>query len=175
MTTIAASRAFYTRGDSFSSKASREHIEQALHAYGATAIRFSNEGAAMALAFAAGDRQFRIVLAVPEPALGPHGRTGSGAAAGPDLATKRQERLARKFWHAFSLAVDAKLAAVAEGVATLESEFLAHVLLPGNRTVLEELTPLIDNAYRSTHRDSGATGRGYSQATPSLSPSKPER
>ncbi|MFC4398228.1 hypothetical protein ACFO0G_19215, partial [Arthrobacter sedimenti] len=54
----------------------------------------------------------------------------------------------------FALATDAKLAAVTAGVVTLESEFLAHVVLPGNRTVLDELEPVIASAYRSGQRPS---------------------
>jgi hypothetical protein len=41
---------------------------------------------------------------------------------------------------------------VAAGVATIESEFLAHVVLPGNRTVIDELEPVIASAYRSGQR-----------------------
>jgi hypothetical protein len=48
-----------------------------------------------------------------------------------------------------TLSIDAKLGAVTAGVASLESEFLAHVVLPGSRTVLEELEPVIGSAYRS--------------------------
>ncbi|WP_434992087.1 hypothetical protein [Arthrobacter sp. Ld5] len=48
-----------------------------------------------------------------------------------------------------TLLIDAKLGAVAAGIATLESEFLAHVVLPGNRTVLDALEPIIETAYRS--------------------------
>ncbi|WP_236557457.1 hypothetical protein [Arthrobacter sp. 9AX] len=64
------------------------------------------------------------------------------------------ERANRRFWHALSLSIDAKLGAVAAGIASLESEFLAHVVLPGNRTVLDELEPVIDFAYRSGRRPS---------------------
>ena len=58
----------------------------------------------------------------------------------------------RRFWYAVALSMDAKLAAVAAGVATIESEFLAHVVLPGNHTVIDELEPVIASAYRSGHR-----------------------
>ncbi|MGP4031178.1 hypothetical protein [Pseudarthrobacter sp. 1C304] len=52
------------------------------------------------------------------------------------------------------MAIDAKLGAVEAGAATLESEFLAHVVLPGNCTVLDELEPVLDAAYRSGRRAS---------------------
>jgi hypothetical protein len=139
----------YTRGDSLSSGASREHIERALLDYGATEVLFSQRGNLSAIAFKGGGRQFRIVLSLPQPE-GPwtHQRD---TAQGPILTTKTKdlERATRRFWHALAQAIDAKLAAVVAGVATLESEFLAHVVLPGNRTILDELEPIIDSAYRS--------------------------
>ncbi|WP_461189325.1 hypothetical protein [Arthrobacter sp. Z4-13] len=66
-----------------------------------------------------------------------------------EAKAKILERTNRRFWHALALSIDAKLASAAAGIATLESEFLAHVVLPGNRTVLDELEPVIDAAYRS--------------------------
>lgn len=72
-------------------------------------------------------------------------------AEGPVREAKAKvfERATRRCWQALALAIDAKLGAAESGVATLESEFLAHVVLPGNRTVLDELQPVIDSAYRS--------------------------
>src|SRR6478672_4587604 len=116
----------YTRGDSFSSEASRKHIRQALTDYGATDILFTQRGDRSAVAFRGAGRQFRIVM----PLLQSDG--------------------------ALALAIDAKLGAAAAGIATLESEFLAHVVLPGNHTVLDELASVIDSAYRSGRRPSFA-------------------
>jgi hypothetical protein len=139
----------YTRGDSLSSGASREHIERAFLDYGATDVRFSQRGCRSAIAFRGGGRQFRIVVCLPQP--DGTGTIRGDTAVGPlrDAKARDLERATRRSWHALALAIDAKLAAVEAGVATLESEFLAHVVLPGNRTVLEELEPIIDSAYRS--------------------------
>ncbi|WP_235835754.1 MULTISPECIES: hypothetical protein [Arthrobacter] len=83
------------------------------------------------------------IPAVPGDAAEVHGR---------GVKARDLELDARRFWYAFALSVDAKLAAVAAGVATIESEFLAHVVLPGSRTVIDELEPVIASAYRSGHR-----------------------
>jgi len=139
----------YTRGDSFSSEASRKHIRQALADYGATDVVFSQRGNLSAVAFKGGGRQFRIVMPLQQS-------DGELAIRG-DVADSRLheaharilERANRKSWHALALAIDAKLGAAAAGISTLESEFLAHVVLPGNRTVLDQLEPVIDSAYRS--------------------------
>jgi hypothetical protein len=147
----------YTRGDSFSSGASREHIRKALVDYGAADVLFSQRGERSAIAFRCGGRQYRIVVCLQqsdETLLAP-----TDTAEGPirEAKAKGLERSNRRFWHALSLLIDAKLGAVAAGVATLESEFLAHVVLPGNRTVLDELEPVIDSAYRSGRRPSFGT------------------
>jgi hypothetical protein len=89
------------------------------------------------------------VVSLPQPAGTPSipGDTAKGPLR--EAKAKIVERATRRFWHALALAIDAKLGAVTAGTATLESEFLAHVVLPGNRTVLDELEPIIDSAYRS--------------------------
>jgi hypothetical protein len=141
----------YTRGDSLSSGSSREHIRRALVDYGATDVLISQRGNRSAIAFRGGGRQFRIVVSLPE-ADGPFipGDTAEGPIR--EAKAKVLERANRRFWHALALSIEAKLGAAAAGVATLESEFRAHVVLPGNRTVLEELEPVIDSAYRTGRR-----------------------
>ncbi|GGJ22872.1 hypothetical protein GCM10010052_19950 [Paenarthrobacter histidinolovorans] len=139
----------YLRGGSISSRASREHIERALTDYGATDVLFSHQGTRTAIAFRGGARQFRIVVSPPRPdgTL----KVWADSAEGPisEARAKDLERATRRFWYALALAIDAKLGAAAAGVATLESEFLAHLVLPGNRTVLVELEPIIESAYHS--------------------------
>lgn len=144
----------YTRGDSCSSVASRKHIGQALASYGATDVVFTQRGHLSAIAFSADARQFRIVMPIlqSEGALAIRGDVADSRLR--EANARILERANRKSWHALALAIDAKLGAVAAGVATLESEFLAHVVLPGNHTVFEELESVIDFAYRSGRRPS---------------------
>ena len=139
----------YTRGDSFSSEASRKHIRQALADSGATDVIFSQRGNLGAVAFRGGGRQFRIVMPLlqSEGAFALRGDVADGRLH--EAHAKNLERANRKSWHALALAIDAKLGAAAAGIATLESEFLAHVVLPGNRTVMDQIEPIIDSAYRS--------------------------
>jgi hypothetical protein len=148
------SRSFYTRGDSFSAGDSREHVKRALLDFGATDVRFSQRGRLSAIGFRACGRQFRIVISVPQTEGIPAARGDVAEVHGREVTAKVLELSARRFWHSFALWTDAKLAAVAAGVATLESEFLAHVVLPGNRTVIDELEPVIASAYHSGQRPS---------------------
>ncbi|WP_324642829.1 hypothetical protein [Pseudarthrobacter sp. LT1] len=154
------SRSFYTRGDSFSVGASREHIERSLLDFGATDVLFSQRGHLNAISFRACGRQFRIVLSLPQNEGSPTVPGGLSDVPGREVTAKVLELDARRFWHAFALSTDAKLAAAAAGVATLESEFLAHVVLPGNHTVMDELEPVIASAYRSGQRPCISTAAG---------------
>ncbi|ACL39054.1 conserved hypothetical protein [Pseudarthrobacter chlorophenolicus A6] len=139
----------YTRGDSYSSEASRKHIKLALENYGATDIIFGQRGVLGAVAFKGDGRQFRIVM----PLLQSEGplalRVDVADSHLRETNAKVLERVNRKSWHALAAAIDAKLGAASAGIASLESEFLAHVVLPGNQTVLDELESVIDSAYRS--------------------------
>lgn len=139
----------YTRGDSFSCGTSREHIQRALLNSGATDVLFSQRGNKSAIAFRSGGRQFRIVISLPHPDEASPLRKDTADGPGGDAKAKILERATRRMWHATALGIAAKLGAVEAGAATLESEFLAHVVLPGNRTVLDEIEPVIDSAYRS--------------------------
>lgn len=150
------SRSYYTRGDSFTVVASREHIEHALLNFGATEVLFSQRGHLHAIAFKACGRQFRIVLSVPQS--DEHPAVHGDPVPSRESAAKTLDLNIRRFWYAFALSTDAKLAAAAAGVATLESEFLAHVVLPGNHTVIDELEPVIASAYRSGQRPSINSG-----------------
>jgi hypothetical protein len=142
----------YTRGDSFSGGDSREHIRRALVDYGATDVLFSQRGNRSAIAFRGGGRQFRILLSLSQSDETSLSRGDTAEGPVREAKAKILERANRRSWYALALAIDAKLAAVAAGISTLESEFLAHVVLPGNRTVLDELEPVIDSAYRSGRR-----------------------
>ena len=146
------SRSFYTRGDSITVGASREHVVRALLDFGATDVRFSPRGHLSAIAFSACGRQFRIVISLPQLDGIPAVPGDVAEVHRREVTAKDLELNARRYWHAFALSTDAKLAAVAAGVATIESEFLAHVVLPGNRTVIDELEPVIASAYRSGQR-----------------------
>ena len=45
--------------------------------------------------------------------------------------------------------IKAKLEAVASDISTFESEFLAHIVLPNNKTVADTLLPQIADAYKN--------------------------
>jgi len=109
-------------------------IERALTNYGADQfIQGWEHGRAM-LGFRVKDRMVRFELALPEP------------------DSRRQQKIdqeTRQRWRALLLVIKAKLEAVASDIATFEQEFLAHIVLPNNKTVGEVLIPQIGSAYKT--------------------------
>jgi hypothetical protein len=72
----------------------------------------------------------------------------------PDTARLRGERLeqaARQRWRALLLVIKAKLEAVENNIATFEEEFLAHIVLPNDKTVADYVIPQVAEMYRTSH------------------------
>jgi hypothetical protein len=67
------------------------------------------------------------------------------------LMIPKNEQLQRARWRALLLVIKAKLEAVAAGIATFESEFLANVVLPDGRTVYEATKDKVAVAYDGGH------------------------
>jgi hypothetical protein len=62
---------------------------------------------------------------------------------------RNADQVEREQWRALLLVVKAKLEFIAAGLATVEGEFLAHLVLPSGRTVATEIEPHIIEAYES--------------------------
>ena len=72
------------------------------------------------------------------------------------------EQACRQHWGALLLIMRAKLEAVESGITTLESEFLANIVLPDRGTVGQWLAPQVDEAY-ATGRMPPTLAKGRSQ------------
>lgn len=53
----------------------------------------------------------------------------------------------RRIWRSLLLVIKAKLEAVDTQIATFEEEFLAHIVMPNDRTVAELILPQIAESY----------------------------
>lgn len=112
-------------------------IEQALTRYGADQFISGWEHGRAMIGFRVRERMVRFELVLP---------------SGEDLTSAKRERRdqeVRQRWRALLLVIKAKLEAVESQIATFESEFLAHIVLPDNRTVGEWLIPQIQTVYAS--------------------------
>jgi hypothetical protein len=52
-------------------------------------------------------------------------------------------------WRSLLLRIKAKLEAIADGMTTVEEEFLANLMLPDGSTVIEEVLPRLAVAYET--------------------------
>lgn len=140
----------YAENTSVSADKSRAEIERTLARYGATQFMYGWQEGSAVIAFQMKDRNVRFVLKMPdrnseEFTLTPSKKYYRDEAS----AEKAYEQATRQRWRALALAVKAKLEAVEAEIATFEQEFLAHIIMPDNRTVGEWVSPELDRAYRT--------------------------
>lgn len=62
----------------------------------------------------------------------------------PEWGQERYEQACRSKWRALHLSIKAKLVACQEGVETFEESFLAHFVVPGGRTIGEQVIPQLN-------------------------------
>lgn len=89
--------------------------------------------------FKAYNRIVRFVIALPNRA--------DFARFGPRKGAERWEQAERQKWRALLLVIKAKLECVESKIATFEEEFLAQIVMPGDKTVAELILPQIEGAY----------------------------
>ena len=120
-------------------------IEKLLAQHGATGFAYATEGDRSLVAFNMSGRRVQIMLVMPP--IDDYARTPRNARRTAGAQRSAWEQVCRQRWRALLLIIRAKLEAVESGITTLESEFLANILLPGGGTIGEWLAPQIDEAY----------------------------
>jgi hypothetical protein len=140
----------YASGTAVSCDRSKTEIERTLHRYGATAFVYGTKPDKAVIQFEMSERRIRFNLPLPGPKEALRlSSAGNVIREHKEVTDRRLEQMQRQRWRALSLAVKAKLEAVASGITTFEEEFLAHLVLPSGRTVAEETMPQIVEAYSS--------------------------
>ena len=124
-------------------------IEELLSKHGATGFAYATEGDRSLVAFSMSGRRVQIMLLMPS--IDDYARTPRNARRTAAAQRSAWEQSCRQRWRALLLIIRAKLEAVESGIATLESEFLANIVLPDGGTVGQWLTPQVEEPY--------ATGR----------------
>ena len=81
------------------------------------------------------------------PSIDDYARTPRNARRTAAAQQSAWEQACRQRWCALLLIIQAKLEAVEGGITTLESEFLANLVLPDGVTVGDWLAPQIEEAY----------------------------
>lgn len=138
----------YAEATSVSSEQSRAEIERILVRHGADSFGYGWEAGRAMIAFRAHGKHVRFLVPMPDRGaeefrLTPSRKWARSAAE----QGKAYEQAVRQRWRALKLVVQAKLEAVEAGITSFEDEFLAHLVLPDNRTVGEWLLPQVERAY----------------------------
>lgn len=142
----------YAADTSVSSEKSRNEIERTLARYGASSFMYGWEERTAVVGFVIGDRRVRFILPMPDRndrafTHTPSTKVKRDAAA----ADKAYEQAVNQRWRALALVIKAKLEAVDAGIVTFEEEFAMHFVLPGGRSVADEVLPAIAEAYATGH------------------------
>lgn len=111
---------------------SKAEIEKLLRKYGAEKFASGWDVAGATIGFQLSNRFIRFVLPLKNAS-----------------SIDKSEKLARQSWRALTLVIKAKLEAVASGITHFEDEFMAHIVMPGGKTVSEMVRPEICKAYES--------------------------
>lgn len=141
----------YASQTSVSVERTKAEIERLLAARGAQQFASGWKGTTAVLAFALGRRSIRFLLPMPDPTAKEFTRTEvRNVRRTHEDARRRWEQACRSRWRALFLVIKAKLEAVDCGISTVEDEFLAWTVIPGDgRTVGERFQPELRAAIES--------------------------
>lgn len=136
----------FASGTTVSVANSKAEIERLIERYGAGQFMSGWDETRAVIGFSMSQRQVRFILPMPDR-NSPEFTTHSKGKRTPDAAVKLWEQACRQRWRALALVIKAKLEAVESGISVFDDEFMANIVLPGGRTVSQEVRPAITAAY----------------------------
>jgi len=139
----------YARNTTVSAIRTRNEIEETLERYGADGFAYATQGNLATVIFAMANRRIRFVLELPDPGDFRHTNHSPPRERSDRAQREAHDQACRQRWRALLLVIKAKLEAVTAGISTVETEFLANIVLPDNTTAGEWMLPQIDRAYRT--------------------------
>lgn len=140
----------YAASTQVSSEKSRYDIERLLTKYGATGFMYGWEGTQAVIMFKLQNRHVKMILTLPDrndkrflyTEVQRRKRKESEAAGAYEQAVRQK-------WRALLLIIKAKLEAVDSGITSLETEFMANIVLPDGQTVGNWIGPQIQTVYET--------------------------
>jgi hypothetical protein len=132
----------YAVGTSVSVERSRAEIERLIRKHGARKVGIYTDDSQAVVTFSTADRTVKFSIPmqsaeeVPPEVLAAAKKRHRSADEARRLAVDAEER---RRWRCLLLVIKAKLESVADAVETFDEAFLAHIVTPGGRTILEEL------------------------------------
>lgn len=140
----------YAQNTQVSSTSSRNEIEQTIRRYGARDFAYGWTFGKAMVGFSVEGRQVRFYLPLPDPSDPAFTHTPArGTKRSASAADAEYEKAVRQRWRALALVIKAKLEAVESGIVTFDEEFLAHIVLPGGRSVYESVQPQMQQAFET--------------------------
>lgn len=136
---------------------SRAEIEGTLAKYGAARFGYMTDETQAMIGFVMNGKTVKFTLPLPNAAaeeftVASYMRAGvrrTGGRHPPEQARRLWEQACRSRWRSLNLCIKAKCEAVAAGITTFEEEFLAHIVLPGGRTIGQKLLPQVEEMART--------------------------
>jgi hypothetical protein len=125
----------------------RSELERLVSRHGATGFVYGWDLGVWTVAWRMQGRHIRFRVVAPSDKALEY--TAGGRWRPVNDRQRAAEQEVRRRWRALLLIVKAKLELIASGDADLESEFLAHMLLPDGSTVGEWVVPQLDQAYQT--------------------------
>lgn len=130
----------YADGTSVSVARSREEIEKLIRKHGARKVGTYTDEDSAVVTFQTADRTVRFSIPMPPPSDADVKAYTSRSHKSNDEARQRAfDAEERRRWRCLVLVIKAKLEGVENNVETFDEAFLAHIVTPGGRTILEEL------------------------------------
>ncbi len=146
----------FAQDTSVSVERSRAEIESTLAKYGANRFGYMTDESRAMIGFVMNGKAIKFTLPLPDQSeerfqIQTYRRAGivrKGNANSPEMARRLWEQACRSRWRSLNLCIKAKLEAVAAGITTFETEFLAHIVTPGGQTIGQRMLPQLDAMVR---------------------------
>jgi hypothetical protein len=121
----------YAEGTTVAASKTRQEIERLLATHGCAqrAIAHDDSQLRAIVTFKFKDRFIKLEVSLKAP------------------RNKKPEQFEREAWRRMLMLIKAKLEAIADGIGTIETEFLGSIMLPDGRTVADEVRGAIEQAY----------------------------
>lgn len=140
----------FASNTSVSVERTRAEIERLLSRNGASRFMSGWDGDTAVIGFVLGSRTIRFTLPLPNKDAREFHYTPTFVRRSQANAEKAWEQACRARWRALLLVIKAKLEAVQAGISTIEDEFLAWTVLPGDsRTIGDRLRLTINESVAS--------------------------
>lgn len=131
--------ATYAKQTTVSADRSLTEIRNIVKRYGAKDFAYLERDTLAAISFVTSNRHVRFAITLPDPDDRDFTHTPTGQRRSASTQATEHEKAVRQRWRALGLVIKAKLEAVESRIATLEQEFFPYLVLPGGRTVFEQV------------------------------------